>query len=117
MNNAVLEAAVVDSSAIMSIFEGRASATAFRQALRRTTRLYMSAGTLMELSVIFIGKKSSAGTQPLVDLIQELQIQIVPLDLEMIKQGRQGCANIQDAMLLLGYSFDEKHSPYMPLNE
>ena len=61
MNNAVLEAAVVDSSAIMSIFEGRASAAAFRQALKKTVQLFMSAGTLMELSVIFIGKKSAAG--------------------------------------------------------
>ena len=156
MNNAVLEAAVVDSSAVMSIFDDRLSASAFRQALRRTTRLYMSAGTLMELSVIFIGKKSSAGTQPLDDLIQELQIQIVPLSLEMIKQGRQGCANygkghssaslnmgdlfsyaiakqmnlplffegldfpqtdVQDAMQLLGYAFDEKHSPFIAFNQ
>ena len=57
MNNAVLEAAVVDSSAIMSIFEGRPSATAFRQALKKTVQLFMSAGTLMELSVISSAKK------------------------------------------------------------
>ena len=156
MNNAVLEAAVVDSSAIMSIFEGRPSATAFRQALKKTVQLFMSAGTLMELSVIFIGKKSAAGTQPLDELLQELKIHIVALDVDMVKLGRQGCANfgkghspaslnmgdlfsyaiakqmnlplyfegldfpqtdVQDAMQLLGYAFDEKHSPYIAFNQ
>ena len=112
----------------------------------------MSAGTLMELSVIFIGKKSAAGTQPLDELLQELKIHIVALDVDMVKLGRQGCASygkghspaslnmgdlfsyaiakqmnlplyfegldfpqtdVQDAMQLLGYAFDEKHSPYI----
>lgn len=57
-----LEGAVVDSSPIVSIFENRSSAKAFRQALNKSKALYMSAGTLMELSVIFIGQKSAAGT-------------------------------------------------------
>lgn len=152
----LLEAAVVDSSPIMSIFEKRSSAKAFRQALTQSKSLYMSAGTLMELSVIFIGKKSAEGTQPLDDLLTEFGIQIVPLDAATIHHGRYGCANygkghnpaslnmgdlfsyslakqmnsplffegldfpqtdIQDAMLLLGYSFDDRHAPGMPLHQ
>jgi ribonuclease VapC len=147
-----LEGAVVDSSPIMSIFERRSSAPAFRQGLRKSAALYMSAGTLMELSMIFIGKKTVAGIAPLDDLLAEFNIEVVPLDALMVKHGRYGCANfgkghspadlnmgdlfsyslakqmvlplffegldfpktdIQDAMLMLGYAFDQVHSPRM----
>ena len=149
-----LPAAVVDSSPIMSIFENRSSAQAFGQGLRKSGKLYMSAGTLMELSVIFIGKKNAAGTQPLDDLLAEFKVEIVPLDRPMVSHGRHGCANygkghnpadlnmgdlfsyslaksmdlplyfegldfsktdIKDAMSMLGYAFDAKHSPCIPL--
>ena len=149
-----IEGAVVDSSPILSIFEQRPSAKAFRQGLRRSRSLHMSAGTLMELSVIFIGKKSAAGTQPLDDLLAEFNIQVEPLDASMVmKHGRHGCAqygkghnpaslnmgdlfsyslakqmemplffegldfprtDIADAMLMLGYLFDDKHAPSIP---
>jgi ribonuclease VapC len=148
-----LAAAVVDSSPIMSIFEKRSSAQAFLQGLAKSSKLFMSAGTLMELSVIFIGKKSVAGTQPLDDLLEKFKIEIMPLDRPMVGHGRDGCANygkghhsadlnmgdlfsyalaksmdlplyfegldfpqtdIKDAMSMLGYAFDAKHSPITP---
>ena len=106
-----------------------------------------------ELSVIFIGKKSEAGTQPLDELLDEFNIEITPVDRPMVIHGRHGCAkygkghnpadlnmgdlfsyslaksldlslyfegldflqtDIKDAMLMLGYAFDEKHSPSIP---
>ncbi len=145
-----LEGAVVDSSPIVSIFENRSSARAFRQGLKRSSALYMSAGTLMELSVIFIGQKSAEGTGPLDDLLAQFNIRIEPLDAPMVMHGRYGCVHygkghnpaslnmgdlfsyslakqmnlplffegldfprtdIPDAMLMLGYAFDTKHSP------
>lgn len=148
-----MEGAVVDSSPIVSIFENRSSAKAFRQALKKSKALFMSAGTLMELSVIFIGQKSAAGTQLLDEFLEKLKVQIEPLDTKMVMHGRYGCANygkghnpaslnmgdlfscalakqmnlplffegldfprtdIQDAMLMLGYAFDDKHSPNIP---
>ena len=149
-----LEAAVVDSSPIMSIFEKRPSAAAFREGLKRSKALYMSAATLIELSVVFIGKKTAAGTNPLDELLAKFKIQIVPLDRPMVDDGRYGCANygkghsaadlnmgdlfsyalakhmhlplffegldfpqtdIPDAMRMLRYAFDAKHSPIPPL--
>jgi len=148
-----LAAAVVDSSPIMSLFEQRASAQAFRHGLQKTRPLFMSTGTLMELSVIFIGKKDAAGIQPLDDLLAEYRVEIVPLDASMVSHGRHGCArygkdhhpadlnmgdlfsyalakrmdvplyfegldfsktDVKDAMSLLGYAFDTKHSPLIP---
>jgi ribonuclease VapC len=88
-----LPAAVVDSSPIMSLFENRPSAQAFREGLRKSKKLYMSAGTLLELSVIFIGKKNAAGAEPLDDLLEELKVEIVPFDRPMLFHGRHGCAN------------------------
>jgi ribonuclease VapC len=149
-----LPAAVVDSSPMMSIFEKRSSATAFKQGLKKADKLYMNAATLVELSVIFIGKKGKEGTDLLDALLAEFKIEILPHDLPMVKDARHGCANygkghnkaalnmgdlfsyalaknrglplyfegldfpqtdIQDAMLLLGYEFDEKHSPSVPM--
>ena len=148
-----LDGAVVDSSSIVSIFEGRSSAKAFRQALKKSKALYMSAGTLMELSIIFIGQKSAAGTQLLDEFLEKFNIHIEPLNIQMVMHGRYGCANygkghnpaslnmgdlfsyalakqmnlplffegldfprtdIQDAMQMLGYAFDDKHSPNVP---
>jgi ribonuclease VapC len=145
-----IPAAVVDSSPIMSIFERRSSSEAFMQGLSKSERLYMSSGTLMELSIIFIGKKELAGTRPLDDLLLNFNIEITSFDLSLVAFGRQACSSygkghnsaglnmgdlfsyslakslniplffegldfhqtdIQDAMKILGYSFDDKHSP------
>lgn len=145
-----LEGGVVDSSAIMSIFEGRPSAGAFREGLKRAGRLYMCAPTLLELSVIFIGKKSKASIESLDALLALYKIEVVAFDPSMVVVARDGCANfgrghhkadlnfgdlfsyalakgmglpiyfegldfpqtdVGDAMLILGYSFDQKHTP------
>jgi ribonuclease VapC len=145
-----LENAVVDSSAVMSIFEKRSSAMAFRDALPRANKLYMSAATLLELSVVFIGKKSAASTDELDALLDFFHIDVVPFDVSMVNTARDGCVrfgrrhhradlnfgdlfsyalaknmrsplffegldfpqtDVGDAMLILGYRFDEKHAP------
>lgn len=145
-----LKGAVVDSSAIMSIFEKRPSSMAFREGLKRCGKLYMSAPTLLELSVIFIGKTAAASTKELDALLDFFSIGVVSFDPSMIAAARDGCTNfgrahhkadlnfgdlfsyalaktmelplyfegldfpqtdVKDAMLMLGYSFDEKHTP------
>ena len=55
--DAVLDGAVVDSSAIMGVFENRPSAMAFKEAFKRCRRLHMSAGTLAALSIPFNGNQ------------------------------------------------------------
>lgn len=79
----------------------------------------MSAGTLTELSVIFIGKKSDAGVHLLDELLNEFNIQVVPLDAPMVRvHGRYGCFNFgkghHPASLNMGDLFDAKHSPGLP---
>lgn len=147
-----LGSAVVDSSAIMSIFEERLSAAAFREGLSRSSSLFMSSATLLELSVVFTGKRTGQATVPLDALLSFFNIQVVPFDRPMVDDAREACVkfgrkhspadlnfgdlfsyalakrmgiplffegldfsqtDIGDAMKLLGYSFDSKHSPIL----
>lgn len=147
------DGAVVDASPIMSILDGRPSRAAFKEALKNTKPLYMSAPTYVELSVVVLGKKDPAGLKPLDDLLKAFRIQIVDFDLPMAKKAQDGCkiygrghspaklnmgdlysyglamaknlplffegedfhqTDVQDAMLILGYQFDEQHQP-LPL--
>ncbi len=88
---AALDAAVVDSSAVMSIFEQRASAEAFRQALKRCGRLYMSAGTLAELSILFRSRKGSDGPGILDSYLADQGVAIIAFDATDLATLRQGC--------------------------
>ena len=142
--------AVVDSSAIMSVFEGRPSAQAFILGLKCCDSLCMSAGTLLELSIIFISRKGIEGPPLLDSFLASYKIAITPFDQPAVVVGRQGCidygkkrnkaelnygdlfsyslakarrlplyfegldfleTDVDDAMAMLGYDFDEKHSP------
>lgn len=86
-----LREAVVDSSAIMSIFEGRPSSGAFKAALPRCDKLHMSAGTLLELSILLISRKDVAGLPLLDSLLACYRVSIVPFDESALASARQGC--------------------------
>ncbi len=86
-----LEGAVVDSSAIMSILDRRDSSRAFIQALKNTSPIYMGAPTLVELSVVVLGKKAEAGLKPLDDLLHALGIELVAFDASMVAKSRTAC--------------------------
>lgn len=86
-----LREAVVDSSAIVSIFDGRPSADAFKAALKCCDALYMSAGTLLELSIIFISRKDVQGPALLDSFLASYKVLIVPFDQKVIAIARQGC--------------------------
>jgi hypothetical protein len=47
----------------------------------------------VELSVVVIGKKLTAGLEPLNDLIAAFGIQIVPFDAPMAGHSQFGCAS------------------------
>ncbi|MBV5322294.1 MAG: type II toxin-antitoxin system VapC family toxin [Ilumatobacteraceae bacterium] len=88
-----LREAVVDSSAIMSIFDGRPSRDAFKAALKCCDALYMSAGTLLELSIIFISRKDVQGPALLDSFLASYKVFIVPFDEIAVATARQGCVD------------------------
>ena len=75
-----LPAAVVDTSAIHAIFEREASGPAFLEAFDRCDRLFLSAGTLAELSVLLMSRAGTEGALALDDFIGNLAIEVVPID-------------------------------------
>lgn len=113
--------AVVDSSAIISIFDRRPSSQAFRQALRETRPLYMSAATFVEISLVVLGKKAEAGLAPLDEMIRAFGIEIVAFDLPMAENSRKGCSAYgkghNPASLNMGdlYSYGLAMSKNLPL--
>lgn len=88
----LLTGAVVDSSAIMSILDGRNSSRAFMEALSNVKPLYMSTPTLLELSMVVLGKKDLVGIKPLDDLLHYFGIDVVEFNLNMVEIARRGCA-------------------------
>jgi ribonuclease VapC len=88
-----LREAVIDSSAIVSIFDGRPSAEAFKAALTCCDVLYMSAGTLLELSIIFISRKDVYGPALLDSFLASHKVFVVPFDRKAIETARQGCVD------------------------
>lgn len=75
----------------MSILDGRASAEAFKQAIKRCKRLYMSAGTLAELSILLRSRKGVEGPKLLDDYIAAINVSIAAFDSPDLEQFRQGC--------------------------
>lgn len=88
-----LREAVVDSSAIVSIFDGRPSADAFKAALKCCDALTMSASTLLELTIIFIGRKGVQGPALLDSFLASYKVLVVPFDQSAIATARQGCVD------------------------
>lgn len=89
--DAVLDGAVVDSSAIMGVFENRPSAMAFKEAFKRCRRLHMSAGTLAELSILFRSRKGKEGPTILDSYLADQRVAIEPFDNSDLAYFRMGC--------------------------
>lgn len=80
-----LPAAVVDTSAIFCIFEQEASGPAFLDALERCDRLFLSAGTLAELSILVIARAGPDGASALDDFLANFAIEVVPVDATSVR--------------------------------
>jgi ribonuclease VapC len=80
-----LAAAVLDTSAIFSVFEQEAGAPAFLEAFSRCDQLLMSAGTLAELSILMMSRAGSAGAQALDNFLVANGVEIVEVDRHLIE--------------------------------
>lgn len=85
-----LSEAAVDSSAIMSILDNRSSAAAFKAALKQSKALFMSTGTLVELSQLIIGRKGPEGPPVLDSFLASYSIEIVSVDKAAVEYARYG---------------------------
>ncbi len=80
-----LDVAVLDTSAIFSVFEAESSAPAFVEGFDLCDRLLISAGTLGELSILMTGRAGLEGTKLLDDFLHNFDVEVVAVDLHTIR--------------------------------
>lgn len=80
---------IVDSSAIVSVVMGEPDAALFAAALSRRVPRIISAGTLVEASIVVDGRRSPVLSRRLDDLLREAQIQVEPVTASQATIARQ----------------------------
>lgn len=77
---------VVDTSAIVAVMFGEeGSADVERRLLAE--RCVISAATRVELGIVIEAKKGPAGTQLLEELLGRLEVEVVPVDVELAEEA------------------------------
>jgi ribonuclease VapC len=71
---------IVDSSALLAILQFEAEHVPFRHAIARASTRLVSATTLLETSMVILGRQQEQGIAELDDLIASSDIRIVPFD-------------------------------------
>jgi ribonuclease VapC len=71
---------IIDTSAIVAILLGEPGAEALAAAMDRDERLMMSAASVLEASIVLLGRRGTAGTQELDSALDRLSIEIVAFD-------------------------------------
>lgn len=79
-----LDVAVLDTSAVFSVFEAEASAPAFLAGFDRCDRLLISAGTLAELSILLVARAGVEGGELLDSFIDNYGVEVVAVDKETV---------------------------------
>ena len=87
---ASLEAAIVDSSALMCILMGEPAAALFVTALQNVNRLYISAATRAEVWLAAFNAKGIAGAQQMEALLAALQVETVDFTQDALPHFVQG---------------------------
>jgi ribonuclease VapC len=103
--NIRLDAAVVDSSALISIVKGESAADLFAREMADVHRLYMSAATHAEVMLATLSIQHQAGILGMQRLLSEL-------DVEIIDFGKSDL----DLYLACAFQYHLKASPSGPLN-
>jgi len=79
---------IVDTSAIVAIHEGEADGASFLEKLRREANVKISAGTLLETSIVLDARQPQRTSRRLDRLIADLRISVVPLDADQVRVAR-----------------------------
>ena len=79
---------IVDTSALVAIHEGEFDAAVLFDKLRHEVDLKISAGTLLETSIVLDGRQPGRTSRRLDRLIRDLRIVVVPTDEEQVRVAR-----------------------------
>lgn len=79
---------IIDTSALVAIHEGEPEGAEFFGRLRNESDLKISAGTLLEVSIVLDGRQPTRTSRRLDRLVTDLKIRIVPVDAEQVRAAR-----------------------------
>lgn len=80
---------VLDTSALLALLLDEAEAEGFREALEEDDTRLVSAGTLLETSVVIEARKGEPGGRELEALLQAADVEIVPVDRDQVFEARK----------------------------
>jgi ribonuclease VapC len=79
---------IVDTSALVAVHEGEVDGAQILEKMRHEAVLKVSAGTLLEASIVLDARQPTRTSRRLDRLIADLNIQIVPVDDEHVRVAR-----------------------------
>lgn len=79
---------IVDTSALVAVHEGEPEGVDFFDKLRQEPEVKMSAGSLLEASIVLDGRVTGRTSRRLDQLVRDLRIAIVPVDAEQVRVAR-----------------------------
>lgn len=80
---------IVDTSAIIAIFQGEPEASLFAKALAVAERRLMSAGSYLELSIVIMDRRGAAAQRAIDAFLAGTLIAIIPFDEEQAILARE----------------------------
>lgn len=79
---------IVDTSVLVAVHEGEAEGASFLDRMRHRTDLKISAGTLLEASIVLDSRQSGRTSRRLDRLVTDLAIHTVPVDADQVRVAR-----------------------------
>jgi len=79
---------IIDTSALVAVHEGEDDGVQFLERMRREPDLKMSAGSLLESSIVLDARQPARTSRRLDRLLADLNIRVVPVDGEHVRVAR-----------------------------
>jgi ribonuclease VapC len=79
---------IVDTSALVAIHEGEVDGGLLLEKMRHETNLKISAGTLLETSIVLDSRHADRTSRRLDRLVADLNLVVVPVDAEQVRVAR-----------------------------
>jgi ribonuclease VapC len=80
---------VLDTSALLALLLDEPEADAFRVAVEEDSTRLVSAATVLETAIVIEARKGVPAGRELDGLIQTAEVEVVPVDVEQVKEARR----------------------------
>ncbi len=84
---------IVDTSVVVAVLTGEPDAQKFLEAMQADSLRQMSAGTYLEVCVVFFRRQNPALSQDFDELLEQMEIRIEPVTFEQARIAREAYRN------------------------